>query len=1079
MKFLTYPLVITLALCFSLSLPGQYALPAAELANIPVEGMPVQNNVELLAGEMDKRADGRPDAFAVTISTKIRPSTHGVWTGEGRTSVWRSRISSPGAETLNLGFSEFHLPQGGELYLRSPESRFGPFTPADEEDHNQLWTPVLEGDELMIELRVPRGTEEEVQLYLTAVNHDFVNVNKSLPGQCNVDVICGSADGFPLVDNYRDIIRSVAAYSINGNQTCTGFLVNNVNNDGTPLFMTANHCRVSADRAASVVTYWNYENSVCRPVIEGSGADSPNADGSRAIFNTGAELLAAFGGSDVTILRLDDPVNPDANAFFAGWSAEASLPRDTMIAIHHPGLREKRISFSFSDPFRTDYLNPNSTPIGSFLGIPFWDIGTTEGGSSGSPIFDRFKRVRGQLRGGRAACTNPDASDWYGYFHSSWEGGGTPETRIKDWLDPCGTGTLTIDGLEASELPFTLVAESNCAASCVGQSNQFTLTLGEGFPEGTTLTVVSADAALSPVLTATTAAGGDQVVVLLPESASVPTGSYTIVVRAEGGGRSHDISLVADLVNPSSPAPLPLAPADGMTDVVSGVTFNWSAVGGAQAYDFQISADADFSTIIAGEVDLTEPNYTYDGDFMGGATYHWRSRVASSCGNGDWSSAVFTAADLECAGFNASALPAVISDEGTPTVEIDFVVAGDFNVLSLEVRLGIEHTFIGDLSAILRGPDGTEIQLFNRPLFCSSDDIYVTFSPDAAMTGEDFTDDCANGYARRPLAYQPGEAFTPFLSTSAKGTWTLILTDNADEDGGQIVDARLAICTDGEIPDFSISATAGEIDVCTNESARVVLNLGGGFTDEVDLRVEAGDQMLDNYTFDVNTADGIATVNFTAWTLLGRGSYAVRFVFLTEDGAEQVFTLPLRVTAPARPAGLISPGNGAGMTEGPITFDWEETPNAEEYIFQYANQENFGGLVVERPTNVSRITIADLPLDQSVFWRVITRNRCGEAISEVRQFDLWPVGVNDFGDEHSILVYPNPATDHVTIETTGNWPGGVSATLFDAAGRRVADYRMANGGRAEWELDRLPTGVYYLRFAARGTVRTERLVVTR
>ncbi|MEM9928206.1 MAG: hypothetical protein AAF840_00170, partial [Bacteroidota bacterium] len=188
---------IALALCCcSFLLAGQYDLPADKLAAIPVAKLPAQDNQALLNAELKARTPGRADRFAVPIPTKIRPTTHGSWTEAGGISTWRTRISSPGAKTLNLGFSEYNLPEGAALYIVTEEERLGPFTPADNEDHNQLWTPLVDGDELMLELEVPTSRKKEVQLYLTSVNHDFVNVHKSLSGACNLDVVCSQADGW-------------------------------------------------------------------------------------------------------------------------------------------------------------------------------------------------------------------------------------------------------------------------------------------------------------------------------------------------------------------------------------------------------------------------------------------------------------------------------------------------------------------------------------------------------------------------------------------------------------------------------------------------------------------------------------------------------------------------------------------------------------------------------------------------------------------------------------------------------------------------------------------------------------------
>ena len=52
-------------------------------------------------------------------------------------------------------------------------------------------------------------------------------------GSCNNNVIC------PEGDPWRDQIRSVAMITVGGSGFCTGQLINNCANDGTPYFLTA------------------------------------------------------------------------------------------------------------------------------------------------------------------------------------------------------------------------------------------------------------------------------------------------------------------------------------------------------------------------------------------------------------------------------------------------------------------------------------------------------------------------------------------------------------------------------------------------------------------------------------------------------------------------------------------------------------------------------------------------------------------------------------------------------------------------------------------------------------------------
>ncbi|MFK8163400.1 MAG: proprotein convertase P-domain-containing protein [Lewinella sp.] len=1067
--------VLALALCCcSGLLLAQYALPASELAGIPMEQLPAQNNSLLLAEELEARAPGRADRFAVAIPTKIRPATHGVWSEEGTTSVWRMRISSPGAKTLNLGFSEFNLPQGAEFYLRSGTDKLGPYSALDNEVHNELWTPVIEGDELMLELTVPTARKKAVQLYLTFVHHDFLNVNKVLSQSCNLDVVCSEADGFGLVDQYRDIIRSVAR-TTRGGALCTGFLVNNVNQDGRPLFMTAAHCGVTAANSMQLIAYWNYENSTCRqPNSSASGRDG---NGRLNVTNSGTIHLASYAPSDVTILELDDPINPNANVFFAGWSAEAEVPQDTMICIHHPSGDEKRISFSFQDPYRAAYLGaPN--PNGNHLEIPDWDIGTTEGGSSGSPVFDRFKRVRGQLHGGGAACGN-DLFDSYGYFHTSWEGGGTPTSRIRDYLDPCGTGTLTIDGFEYSKIPTTLIAENNCAGGCTTLDTRLPFVLGEDFPAGTAISIVSNTAGINPMLSATTAAGGETVELIVPGDDGISTGSYTIVVGAIGGAAADEITFTVDLSAAIAEAPSLISPAQGAVGVLPDASFSWDPATFALGYDFEISTSSDFSTILEAISMTTETEVLLPGPLAGNTEHFWRARTINVCGPGDWTVVSFTTADITCIDYNGNDLPATITTVGTPEVQVELEINNTFSVETFELSLDVTHTFNGDYRARLRSPEGTEVRLFDQigNGNCSGENISVVFTDAATLTATDFDRTCTGGAISTQGVFQPLDAFANFAGENAEGTWTLILNDEADRDGGEITAFSMFFCNDGAIADFSVRSSVDVLESCQNEPATVTLTLGTDFADNVGLSVAAGDEVLSNFTSSYNTANRQLTVDFTDWSSVDLGDYALIFTVTNEDGTERTTSITLRVSTAVTESVLASPEDNVQVQEGEVTFNWDAAAGATTYVLQYSTTEDFAVIAFERSIAGTLLSLGDLPTGDPIFWRVISRNDCGEAISEVRELRIIPAGTHDFGAGRVLNVFPNPVKGLLTVDASGNWPGGLNATLFDATGRQLAKYRMDNAGRTQWDLGTIPAGIYYLRFNGQGREQTERLVV--
>ena len=419
---------------------GPYGPEGQPLEDVAEMVMPAVDTEKLLE-EAQQRSWDTPPRFAKEIDVDVNPSRSGTWEKlDNGLELWRLRISSADAVSLNLGFAAYHMPAGGELYLYAPDygQIVGPFTDEDNKEHGQLWTPVVEGAEIVLEVSLPASALPELKLELTSVNHgflDFETAEKS--GSCNRDVVC------PEGNPWRSQIRSVARYTFSGSFLCTGALINNTAQNFRPFFLTANHCVSTSGAAASVVVYWNYECPVCRPV--GSPENSTPVPLAGVPTQSGAILRATYQPSDMTLLELSSAVSSTINAYWSGWD-RSGANAISAVAIHHPAGHEKRISFENQSTTITSYGGTTAPGNGTHIRITDWDLGTTEGGSSGSPLFDQNFRIIGQLHGGAAACGN-DASDWYGRLFTSWTGGGTSATRLRDWLDPGNTGAVVLDGV--------------------------------------------------------------------------------------------------------------------------------------------------------------------------------------------------------------------------------------------------------------------------------------------------------------------------------------------------------------------------------------------------------------------------------------------------------------------------------------------------------------------------------------------------------------------------------------------------------------------------------------------------------
>lgn len=457
------PWILMVALVLTLGAPGApaqqtapsqpeaWAFGLTDLTSVGLLGLDALNPGELIKQDAGRELDGLPWRFAVPKDVAISPDNAGTWEGlpDGRM-LWRLHVAAAGATSLSLGFGSFALPEHAWLWIYAADGsqRIRPFSAADMDDHGQLWTPAILGDGLVIELSLRPEDMDQVSLVLSTIGQGYRGFGKRgsgssyASGSCNVDVVCPEGDDWFLE------IPASGAMQIGASWICSGSLVNDTATSLKPYFLTANHCGVSAGNAASLVVYWNYENSFCR--APGSAASGGPGDGSLSQFNSGAIWRAAYAPSDFTLVEFDDDPDEIFAVSWAGWD-RSGVDAAMAVAVHHPGVQEKRISFEFQPTSVTSYLGNSVPGDGTHVRVEDWDLGTTEGGSSGSPLFDQNHRIIGQLHGGFASCSS-QTSDWYGRLAVSWTGGGSPSTRLSNWLDPGNTGALFVDSISLDTL---------------------------------------------------------------------------------------------------------------------------------------------------------------------------------------------------------------------------------------------------------------------------------------------------------------------------------------------------------------------------------------------------------------------------------------------------------------------------------------------------------------------------------------------------------------------------------------------------------------------------------------------------
>ena len=412
--------------------------------------------------DIEREKNGELYRIGAAIPTSINPINTGDWEINADGSrTWQLRVTAAGAEALSFLFSKFTLYGGTRLEIRDTEGTIvhKPLTQEDVLAHNMQNAALCFGDDLILTITEPANTQASditidrvMYNYRSTGNPNTAKINESDP--CEVNVNCS-----PVGDSWQDEKDGVARiYIVEGGSAgwCTGSLVNNTAQNCKPYFLTALHCGVStsSNNMNQWRFYFRYESPNCNNPSSAGQLDDHYitgcvrlADSDDGGGNSGSDfLLLQLGNSNNETSTINTLKSSSFSAYWNGWNASTSATQGGA-GIHHPAGDIKKIS--------TFNGNTQSTSWGS-AGGSHWQMswssnanghGVTEGGSSGSPLFNNSGLIVGTLTGGSSYCTNQTSPDQYGKMSYHWTSNGNANNeKLKPWLDPTNSNVTTLNG---------------------------------------------------------------------------------------------------------------------------------------------------------------------------------------------------------------------------------------------------------------------------------------------------------------------------------------------------------------------------------------------------------------------------------------------------------------------------------------------------------------------------------------------------------------------------------------------------------------------------------------------------------
>jgi len=396
-----------------------------QLPALDMDAIRAQDDANEVVGVKSAKRIGVVRDLSEPIVVTAQDAGAATWTtSTGGVRVVSFTIASPGAYAMRIHFADLNIPGDATLLLynaNNPVEAYGPITQPNDGSLD-LWPLSVYGESVTIQCSTTKGEESALRFTIDQVVHTYETFGdvqwSKAAGTCNLDVSCYS--------EWADTARGVAGFSYiaSPNQLyCSGSLI--ADTDATtqiPYFLTANHCfNASTTRIpANMEIVWLYQTSTCGGTVPAI-TDVPRTTG-------GATLIATVSlttGSDFLLIRLKN--SPPADIPFLGWSTVEVGAGEEVTGIHHPQGSYKRISFGACEG-----NTHSSAPRERFIPVT-WADGTTEGGSSGSPLFRASDQlIVGQLYGGLAGCTNLTGTDYYGRFDQTFP-------IVSEYLAPEGT----------------------------------------------------------------------------------------------------------------------------------------------------------------------------------------------------------------------------------------------------------------------------------------------------------------------------------------------------------------------------------------------------------------------------------------------------------------------------------------------------------------------------------------------------------------------------------------------------------------------------------------------------------------
>jgi subtilisin-like proprotein convertase family protein len=386
--------------------------------------------------------------------------------------------------------------------------------------------------------------------------------------------------------------------------------------------------------------------------------------------------------------------------------------------------------------------------------------------------------------------------------------------------------SLIVTGVASS---FAITSTSDDLVKCANETATYTFNHRQTGAGTTNFSAVGIPAGATANISPSSLSANGLVTLTISNLSGANPGDYSVGIMGNNGTETETRTKRLKIYS-SSFQPLTLvSPTNGFNGASTIVNLDWANDPNAESYIVQLAINPSFSPLLTQQTSSDSSLMVYG--LQQETTYYWRVISSNRCGSANFSNATvnsFTTGILSCGNtFEATDFSnATVASTANASASVPVQVTGGLTIGELRVTLEMTHTYVQDMTITLRGPAsiGSPLVTLLREPCGNHDNINCVFvdsggEPQCSTTPPAIFD-----------LITPYESLSNLNGLSADGTWTLLINDPYNGDGGTVSRFRIEVCN---ITLNTASNTLNSLKIYPNPSKGIInVNLGENLSGE-------------------------------------------------------------------------------------------------------------------------------------------------------------------------------------------------------------------------------------------------------